>query len=245
MKVLDIMRTSASRPELLRVSTESLAKYLKFSGRLRIFYHEDVLNRVGSDECIRYLNENAPESMRPYRLQVDDPPITQIMSMTWLIERMETKYFLNWEDDHEALREVDLDLACTVLDENPDVNQIAFHKRQTMSNRYSFIKKEVMRSGVKLTTNPHWAFTPAIWRKSFIMRYWKPPYTDGRNVVDNPVWWLNPKIKGGQSMRSAKWIIGNSGHYFMGGIGEHAFCYHIGGGKSLREGDYEFSKGGE
>jgi len=235
-RVIDVMRTSASRPELLKISTETLAKHLKWSGKLNVFYHEDVLNGKGSDECERYLFEDAPKLLAPNTFKKDLPPITQMMSLTWLVEQMRTEYFLNWEDDYEALREIDLDIAVKILDENKDVNQIAFHKRATMHNRYTFIKREVVRSGFKLVTNPHWAFTPAIWRRSFIMQYWRPPYTPGIN----PVWWLNPLIKKSHSMRSAKWIIKNSGHYFMGQFQEPAFCYHIGGGKSLREGDYKF-----
>lgn len=232
--ILDVMRTSASRPELLKISTETLMGKIKFSGKLRFWVHEDVINRRGSDECIRYLQEESP--MPLHILEVDDPPVTQIMSMTWLIGHMESRYFLNWEDDYEALRTIDLDLICKIMDENGDVNQIAFHKRSIYTHRYSWPKKQVERSGTALVTNPHWAFTPAVWRKSFIMDYWQPPYEAGAN----PVWWLNPKVKRSNSMRTAKWIVENSGHYFLGEFGEPAFCYHIGGGKSLREGDYKF-----
>jgi len=233
-RIIGITRTSASRPELLKVSTESLVKHLKFSGDLYIAYHEDTLNVNGSDECEKYLFGDASILFAPDIYKRDDPPVTQVMSLTWLIEQMDMEYFLNWEDDFEAVRDIDLDLACKIMDENPDVNQIAFHKRQTMSHRGTFIKQEVERSGVKLTTDPHWTVCPAIWRREFIMRYWIDP-TPGAH----PAWWINPIIKG-RGNRNPQWIIDNAGHYFLGGIGELAYCYHLGMGKSLREGHYVF-----
>jgi len=231
---IDVIRTSASRPEMLKASTKSLAKHLKWDGELRIILHEDVLNRKASDECLHYATHG--NDMVFDIIKEDDPPISQLMSLTWLINKTETPFFLNWEDDFEAVRDISLNDAVKILEENPDVNQIAFHKRATMHNRYTFIKREVVRSGFKLVTNPHWAFTPAVWRKSFIMNYWKKPFDPGCN----PVWWLNKRTKQGHAMKSAKWIIKNTGHYFMGQFQEPAFVFHMGGGKSLREGDYKF-----
>ena len=228
--MLDIIRTSASRPELLKESTESLLKYIKFSGILRWIIHEDVLNWSKSSECIEYIKGLDINKV----LLIDKPNVGQGMSLTKLLEASTTKYFLNWEDDYRAEREIDLDLVVKILDENNDVNQISFWKRQTMSEKPGFKKKEVIKSGRVLTTNPHWAFTPAIWRASFI----KPKWKNGDEIH----WHMNRVLKASTNNPNADWVIANLGTYHLGPIGENRYSYHIGwGDHSLRLGKEQVS----
>jgi|WetSurMetagenome_2_1015567.scaffolds.fasta_scaffold03350_11 hypothetical protein len=223
---LDIMRTSASRPTLLKQSTESLLKNLKFSGELRWVFHEDFLNKERSNECVDYINSLDINKV----LLIDKSAVGQGASLTKLLDAVEAKYVLNWEDDYTAEREIDLDLVVKILEENNDVNQVSFWKRQTMAEKPGFKKKEVVRSGQILTTNPHWAFTPAIWRVSFI----KPRWQNGPQIH----WHMQPILKGGQGMRDADWIIANLGTYHLGPIGENKYSFHIGwGDHSLRCGE--------
>jgi len=227
--MIDVIRTSASRPNLLEKSIEPFNKFVKYSRGFRILFHEDVLNRSESKKCIEIAKKHFDE------IYSHDHPITQGVSLDFLLRKTETKYVLNWEDDWEALREIDLDLVVKVMDENSDVNQIAFHKRKIMANRYTFIKKEVVRSGIKLTTNPHWAFTPALWRRDFIMKYWKTP-----PAGENPVWFINPLVKRHNGMCDADYMIKNVGAYFLGPIGEPAFVWHLGFQNSVRTGEKRF-----
>ena len=220
---IDIVRMSASRPDLLKESTETLMQHLKFSGELRWLFHEDVLNKKRSDECIEYINSLDIDKV----LVVDDPPITNGPGLTNLLKSTNTSYVIQWEDDYRCERDIDLDLVCKVLDENPGVNQIAFNKRSTMSEKPGFVKKEVTRSGVKLMTNPHWAFTPAIWRMSYIM----PKWSCQKGFIH---WHINSILKG--SLKQADWVINNTGTYYLGTNGEPRFCFHIGYERSLRNG---------
>jgi hypothetical protein len=126
MTQLDIIRTSASRPNLLRESTESLLKNLKFLGEIRWIFHEDTLNSERSKECIDYISSLNINKV----LLVDKPAVGQGTSLTKLLNETKTDYFLNWEDDYTAVREIDLDLVIKILNENKDVNQISFFKRQ-------------------------------------------------------------------------------------------------------------------
>lgn len=242
---IDIIRLSASRPEMLMASTERIMERLKFSGSIRMILHEDVLNQEASSEVIRYAEKSGYFSV----IGRHDPPITQGRSLDWLLRRTTTKYVVNFEDDWLWLRDdFDLDLVVQIMEENPKVNQIAWHKRAIMTHRYSWQKKEVERSGQKLTTNPHWAFTPAIWRMSYVRGFWqKPP------PKVNPVWFINPLIKGKckatdikdeSNMPCADWVIDNSGNFFLGGFKEPAFVEHLGHGKSLREGHYKWKETG-
>ena len=51
--MIDIIKTSASRPELLKKSIESMLCYLSYDGELRWLMHEDFLNKEASEECVR------------------------------------------------------------------------------------------------------------------------------------------------------------------------------------------------
>ena len=243
MKNIDIIRLSASRPEMLKASTERMLERMKFSGQFRMILHEDVLNESASRQVISWAEKSGYFDV----IGRHDPPLTQGRSIDWLLKRTATKYVVNFEDDWLWLRDVfDLDQVVNIMEENPGVNQIAWHKRSVYSHRYTWAKKEVERSGQKLTTNPHWAFTPAIWRMSYVLPIWQYP-----PAVRNPVWFFNPIVKSPSSkndwrdaskMPGADWVINNSGHFFLGGIGEPAFVEHLGHGKSLREGHYKWKE---
>jgi len=236
--MIDIMRTSASRPSLLKESTETMLEHLKYSGKLRWFLHEDVLNRESSDECVKY-----SRSLGIYeKVEVNQPPIGQGLSLSWLIEQVETPYVINWEDDYIAKQDIDLDLCVAIFDQHKDINQIAFQKRPIMGEKPGFKKKQISRKvkmkdeiiDVDLVVNPHWAFIPSIYRASYLKSKW---VKESGQIH----WSFNARLKGGNGVkRDANWVMANTGTYFLGKIEHGWYTYHIGGGKSLREGDYKW-----
>jgi hypothetical protein len=97
---IDIIRTSASRPDLLKISTQSILDHLKFSGKINWFLHEDVLNDAASEECIKY-----SESLGIYtKIGKNNPPLGHSESFYWLIDRITSDFFMFWEDDYELLQ---------------------------------------------------------------------------------------------------------------------------------------------
>jgi len=97
---LDIIRTSASRPDLLKVSTQSILNNLKFSGQINWFLHEDVLNEAASNECIRY-----SESLGIYKkISKNQPPLGHTKSFLELTKSITSPYFMYIEDDYELLQ---------------------------------------------------------------------------------------------------------------------------------------------
>lgn len=236
---IDVIRTSASRPEFLIESTKTLIENLKFSGELRFIIHEDVFNEKPSEECIRYI-----ESVEGYEIIKDSPPIGQGLSLNRLFKMVESEFFISWEDDYTCTRELNLDIPYKILNENNDINQIVFNKRDTLPSlgeppKPIFYKKVIGKSGYKLTSSPHWRLTPAMWRKSFIEKFWFKS-----NAIDFN-WKINDKIRSvagsfSGEFREADWVMKNIGSYYLGGIDEKKYCFHIGGGKSLREHSYEW-----
>ena len=221
MRDVDIMRTSASRPDYLRISTESMVKFLKPTVNFRWMVHEDQIDGGRSDECIRYAKESGVYSV----IERHNPPIGQGASLGWLLGKCKTPYVLNWEDDQDPIKEIDIESLCNLMDNNPDINQIGFHKRTIMHEKPGFVKKQVVRDGVPLVTDPHWAFTPALWRASYIKPFWKS--------FDKNIHWRMNDILKGDLVRGPEWVMENTGTYFLG----YGLCClkEFGGNKTREE----------
>jgi hypothetical protein len=230
MNHIDIIRTSASRPGLLKMSTRSLMGHLKFSGQTIVHLHEDVLNHDLSKDVIRYAKDCGFYD----NIKIDNPPKGQGGSLTWLIEQTRSKYVLNIEDDYDVLRDIDLDRIVQIMDQSEGtetvVNQVCLNKRKTMAEKPDFKKVEIEIDGQVLTTNPHWALIPAVWRMSFIKPRWV-------NFKQNHHWDLNNKMKGQEANRPPDWVIKNTGTYYLGPIKEPAYVKHVGEQRSVRIGE--------
>jgi hypothetical protein len=221
-----IMTTSASRPYFLGPMIESLQKHITFPGVIHWLVHEDVIDDARSKECVSIV-QSCPWSEI---LAIDSPPVGQGHSITKNLSQVDTPYVLNWEDDFTMVRDVDLGRLVQFMDDYSDnVNQICFNKRQTMSEKPGFPKKEMKFGDITLTTNPHWALIPALWRMSYILPRWVD-FGQGAH------WDLNRGLKGGNKSRDADWVISNTKTYYYGPVGENAYSCHNGAGHSLREG---------
>lgn len=233
MKTIDIIRTSASRPELLEESTESMLKNLKYSGELRWFLHEDVLNEAASERCIEY-----SKNLGIYtKIKKNSPPLGQCKSFLWLIDQVKSDYAIHWEDDYVLIKEIDLDFLVNVMDHHP-VNQISFSKRDILPDKPKFVKKEVDFDGSIFTTSHHWYVAPAIWRMKFI----RPHLSALRRHCPNDFHWeINRQIKGPNRTHDADWVINNSRTFYFGAIRKGKCVEHIGtGDNSLRLGRYKW-----
>jgi hypothetical protein len=240
--MIDITRTSASRPELLKESTESMLKNLKYSGKLRWFLHEDVINREASNICVEY-----SRGLGIYeKVETSQPPIGQGFSLSWLLDQVETPYAINWEDDYIAMQEIPLDLCVAIFDQHKEINQIAFQKRSIMEEKPGFKKKQIIKKvelngeilDIDLVVNPHWSFIPSIYRVSWLKSKW----VKANGLHNGGIHWdFNIRLKGKVAVnRDAEWVMENMGTYFLGRFGSGHYTYHIGGGKSLREGKYKW-----
>jgi len=214
MKIIDIIRTSASRPDYLKESTENLQKMLKFDGKFRWIIHEDNLNKNLSKQCADYINECGIYDLN----KIDTLAIGQGPSLTWLLEQTKSEYVINFEDDFKLLKEVNINALTDLMDIFQDMNQIAFHKRPIMHMKKgtggnpNFYKKAIIRNNIQLVTNPHWSFTPSIFRASFLKSKW-------RNFNNNVHWQMNQVLKGYKTLgRDSDWVIANTGTYFLGSI---------------------------
>lgn len=220
---IDMLMLSCSRPDLFKQTIDSFNSMVKFSGKIRKILHEDMANENLSNLVLDYAKGKFDIIL------FDKPPLGQGFSLDKLVNMVDTDYFLSWEDDWQIREEIDLDRCVELMNKYNEINQIVWHKRGILHRKQWFEKKEVDFSGNILTTNPHWGFQPGIWRKSFIMKYWK-------RFPSHVHWRINDEIKGKAGNRNADWIIENVGCYFWGSIGKGHMMNHLGYGRQMRDG---------
>lgn len=226
METIYIMVDSASRPHLLERTLTSLKDNLRYLGELYWIHYETFLDEDKSKECIKIAQAFGANKI----LENHDPKgecvsITRVLDGLWNV----AKYFIHWEDDYIALREIDLDLCYRLLEENDQIKQIAWNRRQTMSSMPGFTKKEFMFSDQKMTTCPHWRFCPAIWKLDFIKDKWQA--FEGSNGH----WRFNEILQVGfQPNKTSDLVAEKLGTFYLGPISELAYCEHIGKGQSGR-----------
>jgi hypothetical protein len=213
LETIDVIVPSSSRFYCLKPVYESLQKNLSYSGELRFILHEDIIVTEPSKKLIEW-------AQGKFDIIKAEPRIGFGPSVSWLWNQVISKYFLYWEDDYELVKPLDLDVVVNLMDNNSNINQIAFHKRPIKRERHWFIKKEVCIDGIDLSIGPHWAFTPAIWRNSYIKKYIPVGGING-----NPAWGLNDCIhKSFDGIPGLKWyaedVEQRMGHYYLGRVGE-------------------------
>lgn len=221
---IPILRPSASRVSCIKESTKSILEKIRFKGELPQILHEDVLDIKQSLEILDW----AYSQKCFERVVADYPPLRQGHTMDWLINTVQSKYFMFWEDDFVLERAIDLNDVVHLMENNPKINQIVFHKRETMPERGVWQKKEVVIDGQVLTTSPNWSFLPAIWRTDFIKNWWVCPGKHAQAASFE----VNRSIKQVKPLdgvtRDADWMIKHVGTYFWGGIGNALYVNHIG-----------------
>jgi len=194
-------------------------------------YHEAVLRSEDSEKCLKFIHDTQVFDV----IESTKNPKGQGVNITKMLKLCQSPYFIHWEDDMLALRPLNIARVYHIFEHASDVNQIAFNRRDTMDEVSGWKKIEVERAGTKLTTSPHWRYTPAMWRMSWIMPRWK--CFEGNNSH----WVMNDHLRNlpdegrENPTKVAAWVMRHMGTYYLGGIGERAYCTHIGAGRSGRQ----------
>lgn len=219
---IDVMIDSGSRPFLLKKTLPTIIENLKFVGNINWIFHEVFIDEKLSRENIEYI-----KSLNKFNTIIESKPLGQTFSIGNALKKCISDYFFHIEDDHILTRNIDLNEGIHIMD-GSNVNQIAYNKRKTMKAVSGWVKKEYKINDHIMTTSPHWRFTPALWKLSYI----KPKWKNFRG--NNGHWDMNKLLKQSNGHRTPEWINNNTGTFYYGPIKEPGFCKHIGGGFSNR-----------
>jgi len=235
MRKVSLMVDSASRPDFLGRTFLSIKEKLKFSGRIQFLYHETFIDMEKSNECIQFMKENCLDC----EILIDYPQ-GQGYSITRCLEQTKEKYFLYWVDDHSLVRELNLDMVYSCMEENFDINQIVFNKRKNGLDRIPWTVEncEVEKSGQKLFLTEHWRYGPSIWRVDWIKSRWVCWKDHNHHWLMNNILQAEILNKKNPNLKTELWAKENLGTYYLGGFREPAYVENIGYAKSQRDPSY-------
>lgn len=116
MERVDILVTSASRPEYLKQTIETLKRHLHYSGNLRWLLHEDVVRNKESLLCVEWAMENGFD-----KIKMTYPAERQGQSVLNLMNMSDSKYFVRTEDDWVLKKDINLDNVLQVLEKDKEI----------------------------------------------------------------------------------------------------------------------------
>lgn len=185
--MIQVMITSASRPEYLKRVFTALKCRLKYSGVIEYILHEDVVDEKFSEEVCTWV-KSQPEIVQTI---VTDPNQGLKIAIRTLLGVTTTKFVLNWEDDWLLLKELDLNDMVYVM--------VHYNMNQVTVNNRSFKKVNIIDEykGKKVLhrQSAEWPIGPGLWKRSFIKEHWDLncdiycPIFEG--VTDPRVCWHN------------------------------------------------------
>lgn len=251
---IDVFRLSASRPNQLKNTSQSLFQGLKYSGDLRYHLIESILVQDLSNKCIEYAKSLG------YKIHIINPANGQGFAIDYALKNAVTsKYTVKWEDDFMPEVDIPLDDCVALMEKYPHINQICFNKRETMAwkwaaaaggNRYHWIKEqryfEVGGRQIPLVVKEKWWFGSAIWRTSFIKPLFKWWPNNTHNLLNDEVimplaGYIPGKGKNeiGKIIPTPEQVEKHVGCYIYGKTGDKRMVFHAGLGDSLWTGELQ------
>ena len=167
--MIDITMTAAIRPDVLKKTLASIKEHVKYLGELRLIINID--NRGDSNHSVYDVNAVVysyfPNSM--ICICATHSPISKSQRRIW--ERSESEYVLNWEDDWQALRPIDLDKMKAWLLAYPEASMLYFDREDKgvlTHGGYSEVFEQLTDKIYKRLSGILLWSSPALVRQSYI-----------------------------------------------------------------------------
>ena len=164
---LDVCIFGSSRPKLIPFMWESFNRMVIFRGKKRILWNEDFVFPNESKKSVEIINKYN------VNLYCRNPKIGLGKSMDEIFKHVKSKYIFYLQEDWIFERPIDLDQILWVMDENPKINCIFFHKINITGSVNKIPQTEFIYSGLPMCIYPGWAFLPGIWRMDKVRKHWK------------------------------------------------------------------------
>ena len=200
--MIDILITSASRPEYLKRLFDSLFEYLEGFEEAKVYLHEDIVNEEESKKVLSWIS-TVPAFVD--MILITTPAKKDSHAIKRLLNVSKSKYALYCQDDWILLKPVPTGDIIQAFEDHEQINQIAFNRGK--NRHYHNFKEIPTRHFSRLVQCFDWILTPAIWRMSYI----KPRFKVTENADD-----IGLILRGGKT-RDEKWLADNMGSYFWGG----------------------------
>ena len=218
-KLLEVLITGSSRPQLFPFFYESFKKMCIIRDTPKITMHEDFVFPEQSKKLVRLVKSKYPE----ITLDTDIPP----RGLGWTLEhylfnRIQTKYILYLQEDWMFERPIDIDKLVWIMDKNQDINLIFFNKIRNNASINQQKQEMVDYEGYKFCCYHSWTMLPALWRVDFVKKHWP------RGVRIKPESAFTQQFGTHNTRTPVDYCRKNIGAYIMGKTGEHRYVRHMG-----------------
>lgn len=214
---IDMLITGSSRPDLLEKTVNSFIKNLKYSGTLRILFHEDYVFKAESDESVAYAQRSELFDV----VEWHDPHVGLGEAINCMLPKIGTKYIFYLQDDWELEREVDLDGLVRAFDEHEELRHVHFNKYRTTGSMSGFQQLPHNFSGIDMCLYNAWSLLPSLWRASFIKPRWIVRY-------ERPEGYFTNSLGNHQQRLDTVYCKRFIGAYIYGAKEEYRYLRHLG-----------------
>jgi len=227
----DVIITSSSRPELLKLTMHYLETYLCFHGNFRFILHEDFVIPKESEKLVKWAENSG--YFKKEDIICNNPPVGLEQALVNLMKRAKSPFVLYMQDDWVFERPIELDKAMYIMEHVSKVNNILFYKLSIPHARKTVFFREYYfpQFPQYLTLNNTWELMPGLWRTNFI----KPVIIDAMRANNQRTCMkktapakITFNLRNADKKDDMDFLYQNMGVFFWGQWGEPRYCRHIG-----------------
>lgn len=222
----DVIITSSSRLELLKLTLEYFKNNIHFHGNFRFILNEDYVLPEKSKKLVKWAENSGYFEKK--NIYCNNPPLGLVNGIISLINKVKTPFLIYLQDDWAFERPIELDKAIYMMEKIPQINNILFYKYKVpyAINGIHFREYYFRQFPQHLTLYNAWEFIPGIWRRDFIKPIIKEAMKrkEQRTAPAKLTHYLrNPSKRGDYDF-----LFNNMGVFMWGAHGEPRWVRHIG-----------------
>lgn len=232
----DVIITSSSRPELLKLTLDGMEKYIHFHGNFRFILNEDFVFPNESEKLVEWARKSG--YFKEEDIIINRKPLGLEKALLNLMDRVKTPFCFHMQDDWVFERPIELDKVMYIMENIKEVNNILFYKARVPIVKDSVLMREYYFAQFPqfLTLDYSWELMPGVWRTSFakpmikeamtikVNRFRPTQKNKFRTAPAKITNYLRPKSK----RDDMDYLYHNMGVFFWGAWGEPRWCRHIG-----------------
>lgn len=223
---LDVIITSSSRPELLKLTLQYFETNIHFHGNIRFILNEDFVIKKESEKLVKWAKNSG--YFKQEDIYCHQKPLGLDNVIIKLIDKVKTPYYIYLQDDWILERPLEIDKVMYIMDKIPNINNILFYKYKVphMINKIKLKEYYFKQFPQYLTMYFSWEFIPHIARTSFVKPIIKEAMKDRKRRTAPAK--LTHYLRDPSKREDYDFLYNNVGVFMWGGYNEPRWFRHIG-----------------
>jgi len=221
----DVVISSSSRLELLKLTLKYFETNIHFHGNFRFILNEDYVIPKKSKKLVEWAANSG--YFKKEDIYCNNPPLGLDKSIINLIDKVKTPFFIYLQDDWCFERPIELDKVIYMMEKVPQINNILFYKYKVPNTLSGISLKEYYfgQFPQHITLHYTWEFIPGIWRYDFIKPIIKKAMKKEQRTAPAK---LTHYLRDPSKREDHDYLYNNMGVFMWGCHGEPRWVRHIG-----------------